>query len=177
MNRLQERRTALGLTQQDVAAHLRNADRRMDASMVSRFEQGVCIPTERVLSALESVLQADRSDLFDELALNGVPKDPRPERELTAVLANTIPHGKENAVDRAHLCGLLKMSDRDVRRAISEAREDGLVIVNSCDGRGYYQTEDIGDIRRQYAQEQRRMRTLYRTTKRMRDILKEAGEI
>ena len=45
MNKLQERRVFLGLTQPDVSRELRKVDPRMDVGMVSRFERGACLPT------------------------------------------------------------------------------------------------------------------------------------
>lgn len=64
-NRLQERRLALGLTQPQVSARLKEVEARADVGMVSRYEKGVCLPTEAQLAALEGVLQADRLELFD----------------------------------------------------------------------------------------------------------------
>lgn len=58
MNRLKERRLELGLTQEAVSGILKLADPRMDVSMVSRFENGVCLPTEEVTEALEAALRA-----------------------------------------------------------------------------------------------------------------------
>lgn len=66
MNRLKERRLELGLTQKAVSGILRLADPRMDVSIVSRFENGVCLPTEEVTEALEAALQASRAYLFGE---------------------------------------------------------------------------------------------------------------
>ena len=48
MNRLKERRLELGLTQEAVSGILKLADPRMDVSMVSRFENGVCLPIPAV---------------------------------------------------------------------------------------------------------------------------------
>lgn len=45
MNRLQERRMALGLTQPQVSARLKETEPRADVGMVSRYEKGVCLPT------------------------------------------------------------------------------------------------------------------------------------
>ena len=53
MNRLQERRLSLGLSQPDVSAKLKEIDPRMDVGMVSRFERGACLPTLPVLERLE----------------------------------------------------------------------------------------------------------------------------
>lgn len=75
-NRLQERRLALGLTQPQVSARLKEIEPRADVGMVSRYEKGVCLPTREQLEGLEEVLQADRMALYDaeDLDLLGVLK-------------------------------------------------------------------------------------------------------
>ena len=60
MNRLKERRLELGLTQEAVSGVLKLVDPRIDTCMVSRFENGVCLPTEEVLTALEAALRTSR---------------------------------------------------------------------------------------------------------------------
>ena len=55
MNRLQERRMVLGLTQPQVSARLKETEPRADVGMVSRYEKGVCLPTPDQLKALEDV--------------------------------------------------------------------------------------------------------------------------
>lgn len=65
MNRIRERRLELGMKQTELSAILREADPRIDTAMISRFECGVCLPTEPVLEALESAMQTDRAALYD----------------------------------------------------------------------------------------------------------------
>ena len=74
MNRLQERRLSLGLSQPDVSARLKEIDPRMDVGMVSRFERGACLPTLPVLEALETILQASRTELFGTDELGAIPE-------------------------------------------------------------------------------------------------------
>ena len=63
MNKLQERRVFLGLTQPDVSRELRKVDPRMDVGMVSRFERGACLPTAAVLKRLTEVLNSFHPDI------------------------------------------------------------------------------------------------------------------
>ena len=74
MNRLKERRVEIGLMQTDVSANLKAVESRIDAAMVSRYEKGVCLPTKAQLQVMESVLQMDRTELFDpqDLDLLGI---------------------------------------------------------------------------------------------------------
>ena len=57
MNNLKKRRLELGLTQPQVSDFLKMVDPRMDVSMVSRFENGVCIPTPLVSEAINFLFE------------------------------------------------------------------------------------------------------------------------
>lgn len=64
-NRLQERRLALSLTQPQVSQKLKEIEPRADVGMVSRYEKGVCLPTDAQLSALEELYGVPRTELFE----------------------------------------------------------------------------------------------------------------
>ena len=179
MNRLQERRASLGLSQPEVSAKLKEIDPRMDVGMVSRFERGVCLPTLPVLEALETILQASRAELFgeDELdtiqeneAVGGASMSPMTER-----LAILIPYGRRNAICRDVLAAKLGMSDRHMRKVIEDARSEGLIILCECNGRGYYQSDDLNEIHHQYIQDTNRAMAILKRLKTMRHLLKAAG--
>lgn len=78
-----------------------------------------------------------------------------------------IPIGRENAVTRRQLCELTGLSDREVRRQISELRsvDDGteLVIVSLSNGRGYYRSSNPDEIRHFVAELRKRNRMVFRT--------------
>lgn len=169
MNRLKERRLELGLTQEAVSGVLRLADPRMDVSMVSRFENGVCLPTEEVTEALEAVLQSSRAYLFGE---DENAEGPMQTAE-TAHIACLIPKGRRNAISREDLAAALHTSDRKMRKAVSEAKKPGLMICN--DGDGYYQSDELNDLYRQYRRETARAMSILKARKPMRDVLKAAG--
>ena len=73
-----------------------------------------------------------------------------------ASITDYIPFGKENAVTRAHLRAATGLPDRKIREEIEQARRRGAIIINAQDGAGYYQSEDIKDIAKQYRQNERR---------------------
>lgn len=179
MNRLQERRMMLGLTQPDVSAKLKQIDPRMDVSMVSRFERGVCLPTLPVLEALEDILQAPRTTLFDEDELGIIPGSESAESAeastMTIALATAILFGRRNAIARDELAEKLNMSDRTMRKAVENARSEGLIILCECNGRGYYQSNDLTEIRRQYTQDTRRAMAILERSKPMRVLLRAAN--
>ena len=179
MNRLQERRAALGLSQPEVSAKLKEIDPRIDAGMVSRFERGVCLPTLATLEALETILQAPRTELYDmddlgaiqEIeAAGGGSASPMTER-----LASLIPYGRRNAISREALAAKLCLGDRHMRKVIEEARNEGLIILCECNGRGYYQSNDLNEIHHQYIQDTNRAMAILKRRKPMRRLLKAAG--
>ena len=65
MNRLKERREALGMTQPQLAKKLGKGGVDLHVSMLSRFERGRCNPTPSQLEAILSVLQAALLDVYD----------------------------------------------------------------------------------------------------------------
>ena len=98
MNRLQERRMALGLTQPQVSARLKETEPRADVGMVSRYEKGVCLPTPDQLKTLEDVLGASRTELYDaeDLALRWAlpPAERRRVASETGTAPPTSPPGR-----------------------------------------------------------------------------------
>lgn len=82
---------------------------------------------------------------------------------------------EDRPIKRWELRELSGISDRKVRRAIQEAREDGILIVNMQDGSGYQKVseDDLTQIRKQYQLNQARMISLSKQQKALRAILKE----
>ena len=90
---------------------------------------------------------------------------------------NLLGFGRKNALSRAALAALTDMSDRKVRMAIESARRDGIIIISAEDGSGYYFSDDLDEIERQYNIDfSRAMSVLYRL-KAMRRVLKKAGRM
>lgn len=88
-----------------------------------------------------------------------------------------IGFGTENAVTRAELCARTGLTDRQLRKAIEEARHAGEIIINKQDGKGYYKPVLIADIETQYRQNERRAKTILHYQKHLRKALKEAGRL
>ena len=65
MNRLQEKRNALHLSQPQMSVRLKEVEPRIDVGMVSRYEKGVCLPTPAQMDKLEEVLGESRYELYD----------------------------------------------------------------------------------------------------------------
>ncbi len=177
MNCIKEKRQALGLSQPALAKLLRDIDPRIDVGMVSRFENDVCLPTERVLKGLEKHLQASRSELYSGLELAAVCEDKAEISPKTEALAQVIPFGRENAISRAALAEKLNTDDRKMRAMISQARKEGLVIINDqISGGGYYRSDDIEDLRRQLRQTHSRALSLLVQEKHIKQRIKAQEE-
>ena len=91
-----------------------------------------------------------------------------------AVLAK-LPHGKENAVKREDLAQLLQMNDRTVRELLEELRDAGVMVCNDQDGKGYYLSNNLDDVERQYRRDRARALSVLKRLKTSRAMLKAAG--
>lgn len=69
MNRIKERREALGITQPILARRLGQAGIDLHVSMLSRFERGRCNPTPKQADAISDILQASLLELYDRADL------------------------------------------------------------------------------------------------------------
>ncbi len=86
-----------------------------------------------------------------------------------------IPYGRENAVTREMLRSLTGKSDRMIREEIEQARRRGCIICNDQSGAGYFQTDDLDEISRQYWQNKNRALSILAQQKHQRRLLKAAG--
>ena len=92
-------------------------------------------------------------------------------------IVNHIPYGRENAIRRDKLCRIAGLGDRAMREEIEKARHDGIIILNDQDGKGYFRSDDIEDIYRQYKQNRSRARSILHQNTPLRRVLREAGRI
>lgn len=180
-NNLKSLRESRGLTQRALISLLHPSCPELDAPMLSRFENGTCLPTPRVLTALASALCCAEGDLYsveaqsylDEIVSGETPAEP--ESMAVAELVSVLGEGREKAMPRRALCRALDMSDRAVRKLITEARQAGYIIVNDQDGNGYYLAADTADMLRFVRQEDARARSIFRATAPARTALKREG--
>lgn len=86
-----------------------------------------------------------------------------------------IPEGRENAITRKGLCAVTGLSDRKVREEIEQARRRGVIIINAQDGAGYFKTDDLEEIKRQFNTNERRTKSILAQQKYLRSRLKAAG--
>ena len=178
MNNLRKRRLELGISQVELSGALKKVDSRMDIGMISRFENGVCLPLPNALNALETALQASAEELFGIESLQAIeqlvalPTTDSPE--IKALLSHLY-HGKEAAMSRTALCAALSMPDRQVRDLIEQARREGAIIINLSDGAGYFLSDDPDVWAKQYKQDTHRALSILARRKAIRTRLKAAG--
>ena len=91
------------------------------------------------------------------------------------IITDYIPHGKDNAIIRAELCSITNLHDRLIRELIETARRNGTIILNDQDGKGYYISDNLSDIKRQYLQNEHRAMSILVQQKFLRRKLKESG--
>lgn len=87
-----------------------------------------------------------------------------------------IPKGKENAISRNELVCLMNLPDRRVRKLIQDARDQGELILNAQDGRGYYTSDDEGELKRQYNTNRNRALSILRQQRHIRRRLREIAQ-
>ena len=92
-----------------------------------------------------------------------------------------IPIGAENAITREALARKWHTNDRTAREIIAKLRAedngDGYVIVSHSNGRGYYRTDNIDQIRHFFHETMNRARHTFRPLGKVRRILKEGERL
>lgn len=87
-----------------------------------------------------------------------------------------IPKGRENAISRDDLVRVLMLPDRKVRNLIEDARRRGEIILNDGSGVGYWTSDDLGELKRQYKMNQNRAMSVLVQQKYLRRRIKELEE-
>ena len=87
-----------------------------------------------------------------------------------------IPVGKANAVTREELHRLTGFGDREIRKLIEAARDEGATIINDSDGKGYYFADEAAQIRRQIITNRNRAMSILRQQKGLKQRLRELEE-
>lgn len=90
-------------------------------------------------------------------------------------ICDFIPRGKENAIRRVDLARRVNLPDRTVRQMIEVARREGALIMNAQDGAGYYMSEEVGELKRQYRTNHNRAMSILVQQKHLRRKIKELG--
>ena len=97
--------------------------------------------------------------------------------ETTEMLLGALKTGKENAVSRQSLALLFDGSDRNMRRAVAQARLEGVCICNEQDGGGYYLPDTQEELKRQYYQTLNRAMAIFAQLKYIREKMGIDGKL
>ena len=89
-------------------------------------------------------------------------------------ILNYIPKGRENAVSRQELVNRTGLPDRTVRKEIKKLVEQGIPIVSFSDEKGYWLTDNIGEIERFIKEYDARNATGNKTTYQLRLMVAKA---
>lgn len=90
-------------------------------------------------------------------------------------LVKYIGVGKEHATTLLALTWLTGEPERQIRREIARLREEGELICNEQDGKGYYYATELDEVLKQYRQDRSRFLSIAKRIKTARRILKRAG--
>lgn len=174
MNNLTQYRMAKGLKQSELAEKI--GITKIGAEMISRFENDVCLPNSTTMERLEAILGVDRSDIFPEAEIFVAESQmEKPANPTVDTVLYFLRYGAENAVTRQELCAKTGLTDRAVREAIEIARRQGAFVMNRQDGKGYFLSNDVADLERQYKQDTNRALSILARRKSVRKRLKEIG--
>lgn len=168
MNHLKELRTAKGMTQGQLAEKVRHADPTIDQASISFLERGDIYPGERLMAALCRALECPEEALYSGIETAFIPAPEVQHSEAAKKLAKVLKFGAENAIKRQDLARILDTSDRKMREMIEQARQEGMVIANDQNGKGYYCPETMEELGRCYRQSRNRTLTQLRQQKYIR---------
>lgn len=82
-----------------------------------------------------------------------------------------IPTGRENSVTKGYLMTMTGLPDRRLRQCIEDLRNEGNFIINDSNGFGYYISDDLKDLERQYKNDTARALSILKRRKHIRAYL------
>lgn len=94
---------------------------------------------------------------------------------LMGEVISSLPIGKEKAISREELAWRLQIPDRSTRRIIEELRDQGIMICNDQDGKGYYIAQTTAEVERQYRRDLARAKNIMKRLRASRMLLQAAG--
>lgn len=172
MIKLKEMRQKRGLSQTALAEKVRHADPTASQMTISVLEQGELYPSEKLRDALCEALDCSEEDLYDGVEAMFVPAVKSEQSRTTEIIGEILSYG--NRIPRGALRAILSLklgrsiTDRQMRHYIEIARQEGLVIGNEQDGRGYYIPETLKELEITYRQNQSRALAILKQQKHIR---------
>ena len=92
-------------------------------------------------------------------------------------IAELIPYGADNAIDRYDLLMAVRnvlgdISDREMRRMLEYSRQNGNIIINFQNGKGYFRPDCKEEIVKYIQQEEARAKTIHFNLKSAKNALR-----
>jgi hypothetical protein len=92
-------------------------------------------------------------------------------------IAEYIPYGAENAIARHELLKIAQyflgdISDREMRRILETSRQNGNIIINFQNGKGYFRPETREEVEQYIRQEEARAKKIQFNLKSARKALR-----
>ena len=175
MIKLKEMRQKRGLSQTALAEMVKHADPTASQMTISVLESGELYPSEKLRDALCEALNCAEEDLYDGVEAMFVPAVENEMSKTTEILAEIFAENKgDRKINREVLRFILsakmhaQVSDRQMRHYIEIAKQEGLVIGNDQDGRGYYIPETLKELEITYRQNQSRALAILKQQKHIR---------
>lgn len=178
MNNLKAAREEMGLTQNELAELVQVVEPRIDGPMISRFEQGACLPTPKVATRLASLLASSTRDLFGEEGqtyLYFIKPSDEPVGPLPFVVEDLLNALTVYPKTRKELCEEMDVPDRKLRELIEQAQNYGYLIANDGRGDGYYIPTHAEDIQALCRREENRLISLAKKVRNMKKSAQKMG--
>lgn len=81
-------------------------------------------------------------------------------------ISEYVPYGADNAISRYDLLNVVRsafgeVSDREMRRMLEYSRQNGNIIINFQNGKGYFRPDSKEEIEKYIRQEEARAKTIH----------------
>ena len=81
-------------------------------------------------------------------------------------ISEYVPYGADNAISRHDLLNVVRsafgeVSDREMRRMLEYSRQNGNIIINFQNGKGYFRPDSKEEIEKYIRQEEARAKTIH----------------
>jgi len=137
---LKEIRERFAFTQEQMVGVLKGICPKMDVSLLSKIENGVCEPTSEVKEYAEKVLASSYKE-DKEYEMDNLPSDIQSllyQPIYRQIYESVINASRQHPVTKQELVDRTGLNEREVRKLITELRNAGLPIIATSGHYGYW---------------------------------------
>lgn len=144
---LKEYRLSKRLTQTELAAEISKDIPGIDRALISKIETGLCEPSSAIrIWLFKACAQASKELKGQTWATLRETEKKALKTDLQAQIYEMLEKA-DRSVSRNMLRIRTGRSDRQIRKAISEMRAAGILIVTTSSGKGYWLAQTDNDLR------------------------------